>query len=422
MSRPDRPRAAPAGARSAALAAALAAVLVAGCADTPPAAPRAAAPAAARAGGAATVDDADPGGGPPPPAPLAAVPFGGGTLAAWPYTGQDFTGTPQDPINAVLTGHAEPLRIRAALRRLDGDRSRFGFAATGNSAVDALLRCTWRDAVGDEQTAYGAPEGWTGSAVQLACGEYSPLRFHVRLFRQGAWTLAGAHVDLHVTGTSEHQVVSWELAEQLLAADLLRSGVLAGPPALSDPISQAPTFREVPAPIYAAIPAGLRQLVGLAGGRGIPNDGRARLFDVAVREPVVPDLVVQQFTIQFDRAIPKPFCAGPADVVLVRGPLHFAGVARVTGGGTYHREHRAVGALGVVPVDPATGQPSGPARGALVTDEHRASVTPGGARAEARLVQRLFDARGALRESLDRRLGAGTRGVNDLQARQVCER
>lgn len=66
------------------------------------------------------------------------------------------------------------------------------------------------------QTAYDARAGWVGSAIQLQCGDYGPIRFHLRLFEAGDYTLANVHFELLIPNTTEHQVLSVELAEQLV--------------------------------------------------------------------------------------------------------------------------------------------------------------------------------------------------------------
>ncbi len=331
------------------------------------------------------------------------------TSTFWPYTGEDFTGDAKDPINAVFTGYAEPLRIRAALRRLNGDRSAFGIPNV------APFNCTWKDAIGDEQTGYAQAEGWTGSAVQLACGDWS-LRFHLRLFAEGAVTLAGTHMDLNIPGTNEHEVISWELPEQLLAIDMIRAGILASAPGLTGQINAAPTFREIRAPVYAGIPAALKAIAGITAGPQIPTDGRARLFNVGTAEPIVADVVEQQFTIQFNQFIPKPFCGGPTDFLFVQGPIVFTGVARVTPSGVYHRESTATADLTAVPVNPLTGQPIGAPLHGLVTDEHLAQVTAAGVSARGHKLQQLFDGAGVLQASQDDKISAGTIG-NDAVTR-----
>ncbi len=332
-----------------------------------------------------------------------------GTSTFWAYTGEDFTGDAKDPINAVFTGYAEPLRIRAALRRLNGDRSAFGIPNV------PPFNCTWKDAIGDEQTGYAQAEGWTGSAVQLACGDWS-LRFHLRLFAEGAVTLAGTHLDLNIPGTNEHEVISWELPEQLLTIDMIRAGILASTPGLTGQINAAPTFREIRAPVYAGIPAALKAIAGITAGPQIPTDGRARLFNVGTAEPIVADVVEQQFTIQFNQFIPKPFCGGPTDFLFVQGPIVFTGVARVTPSGVYHRESTATADLTAVPVNPLTGQPIGAPLHGLVTDEHLAQVTAAGVSARGHKLQQLFDGAGVLQASQDDKISAGTIG-NDAVTR-----
>ena len=354
--------------------------------------------------GAATAQDPN---DPAAPAGLVTV----GTSTFWPYTGEDFTGAGKDPINAVFTGYADPLRIRAALRRLDGNRTGFGMPNV------PPFNCTWKDAIGDEQTGYAEAEGWTGSAVQLACGDWS-LRFHLRLFAEGTVTIAGTHLDLNIPGTNDHEVISWELPEQLLTIDMIRAGILAGAPGLTGQINAAPTFREIRAPVYAGIPAALKAIAGITAGPQIPTDGRAHLFNVGTAEPIVADVVEQQFTIQFNQFIPKPFCGGPTDFLFVQGPIVFTGVAQVTPSGVYHRESTATADLTAVPVNPLTGQPIGaPLRG-LVTDEHLAQVTAAGVSAREHKLQQLFDGAGVLQASQDDRISAGTFG-NDAFTRVV---
>ncbi|MGH7534104.1 MAG: hypothetical protein ACREMG_00820, partial [Gemmatimonadales bacterium] len=125
-----------------------------------------------------------------PPADLVSISSGGGSLTLWPYTGADFSGAPQDPINLVFTGKSDPRAIRAALFSLPGNRSAFGFP-------DVFpFNCTWSDAIGDLQTGYNQTVGWTGSAIQLQCASFSPIRFHVRLFDAGPVTLGNAHFEV----------------------------------------------------------------------------------------------------------------------------------------------------------------------------------------------------------------------------------
>ena len=117
------------------------------------------------------------------------VDAGNETLDLWPYTTSDFE-TKSDPVNLVFL-NADPRAIRQELMKLDGNRPGTPFAALPLGAG----ACTWMDAMGYEQAAWGEPEGWVGGAVQLACVAStaqplgSPFRFHVRFFRVGDHTL-----------------------------------------------------------------------------------------------------------------------------------------------------------------------------------------------------------------------------------------
>ncbi len=179
------------------------------------------------------------------PSPLVTLDVGGSALELWPFTGVDFSGTAQDPINLIFAGQTDPRALRAALLFLDGNRTAFGFP----NAFPFNL--TWQDAIGGVQTAFANPEGWAGSAIQLALGPYDPVRFHLRLFEVGDFALGGAHFEVLIPGTTDHQVISWELAEQLIVADFARSNLLAAAPQSSDPLNPSP-FKEIPAIIYLA--------------------------------------------------------------------------------------------------------------------------------------------------------------------------
>jgi hypothetical protein len=307
----------------------------------------------------------------PPPAPLVSVAAAGTSLTFWPYTGTSFDGERSDPINLVFVGEADPLSIREALFALDGNRTALGFPA------QAPFNCTWRDAIGGEQTGYSAASAWEGSVLQLECGDYSGIRFHVRLFPAGEWTLANAHVDLLIPGTTDHQVLSWELAEQLVAADFVRAvqrfpGLLGAMPAPSAPIHQAP-FREIPAMIYNLLPPPLRQLAGgpqtnVTAGVPIQTDGRATVIDLRRSIEPTAGVVTQEFEIPFNQTIPKPFC-NPGDAfVRAVGPVAFSQEVRVSASGNLQRQWTARGALDVTSVNPFTGAPIGPTERADVVD------------------------------------------------------
>lgn len=397
------------------------AVTVLGCADAPT--------TPARIAGTPQQDQlAVPRNEPPAPAGLVTVAFGGGSLTLWPYTGDDFGDRVADPMNALFAGtdatYADPLRIRAALRRLDGNRTAYGFPPTPGLPFD----CTWRDAVGDEQTAFAEPEQWTGSAIQLQCGEFGPLRFHVRLFGEGPWTLAGTHFELNVPATTTHRVLSWAVAREFLTVDLIRSGILAAAPGLSAPITPTPVFGRDPieVPVYNSLPVGLRALIGgplanVSSPVTVPNDGRARLFVVGKAEPIVADLSEQEFTLQFNQTVPKPFCAGPTDFVKVTGPVYYKSTARVTPAGTYERIYSARADLNVVAVNVLTGE-LGPVQTAKISQEHEGSITPSGALARMSFSQRLFKTVGAEGDVQSLTLHAGTRGHDEYQLKETCDR
>ncbi len=120
-------------------------------------------------------------------APLVTVPPPGGPLALWAFAADNFAGVPVDPVNLIFTGRSDPRSIRAALLRLNGDRTALGFP--GAFPFD----CTWSDAIGDVEAAFAVPAGWLAGAVQLACGPYGPLRFHLRCsFRPAAPSAAAS--------------------------------------------------------------------------------------------------------------------------------------------------------------------------------------------------------------------------------------
>jgi hypothetical protein len=332
------------------------------------------------------------------PSPLVSAQIGQDAVQFWPYTGTNFTGEPQDPINLIFFGQADPLDIRAALLSLSGDRTALGFPAA------PPFNSIWDDAIGDVQTAYGATNGanvkqeaalsadpagesrpdgfgvsrgWSGSVIQLACGPYEGMRFHLRLFKVGNWTLGNAHLDVLIPGTTDHQVVSWEVAEQFVIADFMRSGLLdpAMPMIPTEQINDSP-FRTIPAVIYNGMPAELRGLIGgplgdVTADVPIGTDGHAMILNLANRVARVVEVRTQDFVINFDQTIPKPFCSsGPTDYLYVTGPVHLVQTARLSRTGKYEVGFSASGELSATPIDPATGQPSGEVLKASVRERH----------------------------------------------------
>ncbi len=265
-----------------------------------------------------------------PPAGLTSVSFGGRQLTLWPYTGSSFDGTPSDPVNCIFVGQADPVRIRAALMALDGDRTAFGLPPV------FPFNATWSDANGDVQTNFADGEGWTGSVIQLQLGSYDPIRVHLRLFRTGQpfgeggqWTVGAAHFEVLIPGTADHQVVSWEVAEQLVTIDMTRAGLLdaTAPMMPTGVINQTPSFREIPAVVYNGLPP---ELVALIKGPPQPvsapvpidSDGQGTIFNLAQAAPFTAGPTSQSFTLTYNQVVPRPICStGPTDYILIQGPI-----------------------------------------------------------------------------------------------------
>lgn len=298
-----------------------------------------------------------PQGTPSPAAPSGVVnlPFEAASLAFWPYTGNGFDGNPVDPINLVFVGDLEPVHIRAALLALDGNRPGLPpvFPFDG----------VWREAIGDVQTGYSGAAGWTGSVIQLQLGAYDPIRFHLRLFRAGTLpdgrvvTLGAAHFELLIPKTTEHQVLSWELAEQIVVYDMARTGLLAAPPLSTPPISAAPSYREIPEFIYNQLPPDLIALIGgpvppVGGAVPLSSQGTATLLALGGEVDLPVSRLHQDLALDFNQVVPKPFCAdGPFDWVLVTGTVHFSRDGGTGGDGRYDYQARYDGQLLVLPVD-----------------------------------------------------------------------
>jgi len=321
---------------------------------------------------------------PPSPAELATVSFGGEDVTFWPYTGMDFSGNGSDPINLVFAGEADPLRIRSALMALDGDRTAFGFPNV------YPFNATWSDAHGDVQITYAGDNGWTGSVIQLQLGAYDPIRWHLRLFQtgdafgSGVWTIAAVHFEVMIPGTADHQVLSWERAEEMVLVDMLRTGLLdpSLPYTQSEIINSAPSFREIPAMIYNGLPEDLKFYIGAPLGPvsdpvPIAADGRATILNVAVAQPVVGGSFTQDFVMNYEQVVPKPICnASGTEWVLVTGPVEFHKTVEVTPSGHFVCDAYYRGNLTVTPWDIGTMQPAGDPYPAEVTGEHSGRIQP----------------------------------------------
>ncbi len=358
-------------------------------------------------------------GGLPAPSPIvtaAGVDF-------WPFTGVDFTGNPQDPISLIFTGQSDPRALRAALLFLDGDRTGFGMP-------DVFpFNCTWKDAIGGVQTGYGEPAGWVGSAIQLECGEDDPVRFHVRFFDLGDGTLGGAHFELLIPGTTDHQVISWELAEQLATVDFIRSGLLGAAPGQSGPINPAPSFREIPAVIYNGIPVELRAAIG--GPLGdvtepvpIGTDGSATILHLAGSRKGKADIARQELEIEFNQVIPKPFCeSGPFDFLHVFGPVRLRQQVVFTPSGNFVSQFHANGHLELTPVNPLTEPPTpiGTTYRANVNEHHKGIVTDNVSLASQFQLQIEIPPRGPFRGALIAHLNVGPGGSSHHSLEIRCE-
>lgn len=293
----------------------------------------------------------------------------------FPYTSTGFSTTPQDPINLVFTGAAsDPRQIRAAL---------LGLSGSGRPGPLAGFNCTWSDAVGDPQTGYSANNGWVGSVVQLQCGDFYGPRFHIRMFRQGNVTLANAHYEILIPGTNIHEVLSWELAQGLVTADIARSGFLGAAPAVTDVINAAPYYRAV----QPAIAVGLSsaQIIGLGlhvngdGSASIPSDGRASVLQVAAAPALTEGLVDSDFVIQFGQVIPKPFCvAGTTGYLFASGPITVHMRSGIVDG-NFESATTSEGTLNLIEFDPISHATVGVPYQGVVGEQTSAKLTTGSA-------------------------------------------
>ncbi len=317
---------------------------------------------------------------PEAPEGLKDVVAGGTALTLWPYTSSDFA-NPSDPIN-LLFPNADPRAIRQELLKLDGNRPPFAAVPGGN--------CTWTDAMGYEQAAFGEPEGWVGGAVQLACVTPgaplgNPFRFHIRLFREGAHTFGNAHFEFLIPGTAEHEVLSWDLARELATFDVGRTGRLTAAPTTVGLIP-AGTFRTVRRPVFQGLvqagAGGLLTSLGLvlpaSGDVPIPTSGQARVLVASIDFKPVPALVTTTTRVTYSIVVPKPFCAtGPTDFVKLEGPLDFSMTVLTSRSGAYDRAYLIGGSLQVtpmVPTSPTTFVPVGDPIDAFIFEAHRGTL------------------------------------------------
>ena len=324
------------------------------------------------------------------------ISFGSWQLDLWPFTSATIGGIESDPINLVFPNR-DPRAVRASLMFLNANRTAFGLPNA------PPFNCTWKDAVGAAQVTY-SEHGWSGSDVQLECGDYAPMRFHIRLFSVGSSTIAQAHFEVIVPGTNQHEVLSWELGETLVMIDVRRSGLL-GAIGQTQPINPAPTFRVINPLIYNGLPLQLRALVG---GPGIANNGRATILDLARTAEQEQMLVQREFTIEFNQVIPKPFCAsGPFDYLLVQGPVLVKQMIHTTPSGNYMSRYHATGSLDLTPIHPITRQVLGETYRAQVNDIYRNIITDNVTLTSNLTLQMMIPGNGPFRGSLHASLKVG---------------
>jgi hypothetical protein len=322
-----------------------------------------------------------------PPAPGGLVDVG--DLSLWPWTGRDLDATIADPMNLVFVGDVDIVRLRAALLSLDGNRTAFGFPDS------YPFNCTWSDAHGEVQTTYTDAAGWVGSAVQLQCGNYDPMRFHVRLFDAGDVVVAAVHLDLLIPGTPQHQVLAWDLPQDLVLADFVRGGFLGGAPGFVQ-VNAPGSVQAIPKPIYDApqleplkVPLGLPAGPAVGPAVPIPNDGLAAVITVAGLPEPSADLDEYSLELPFAQLIPRPFCSqGPADYVYVSGPVHIEVSTRVNAMGRLESHNTLRGDLTITPFDVSTMQPSGEPFPAKISEIDNATVGPNGTSVNAVLMRK----------------------------------
>jgi hypothetical protein len=342
-----------------------------------------------------------------------------------PYTLNHYEAENQDPINLIFAGNASPLTIRAALMSLNGDRT--GLAALNPALAPlATFDCTWKDALGgDEQVTY-ANDKWAGSVIQLACGDYQPYRFHMRLFQAGDHTVANAHFEILIPGTADHQVLSWELAETLVFADFLRGG-LGAVTGVASGINPSPTFRTIIPEIFNGLPGDLKYIVTgnpsyvADAPVGIPNDGNATIVQVTTSVTPQPGASEQHITLPYDIVAPKPICNPNGDKYInITGSVDLWQTDVLTRTGEYRMDFRASGRLTVTPVNPLTGEVIGASQTAIVRQVQSATLWRRVASTSRSFIQTLLPVGSAEGGRSQMNLQWGPLGQTRYHASEVC--
>lgn len=360
--------------------------------------------------------------------PVAGTP---GSFTFYPYTRIEFAGGDDyDPVNLLFTGHADPRTIRALLLGLDGNRTAaLGPSVPGYPAV-APFNCLWHDAIGDMQTAYGGTEGWTASVVQLACGDFGPVRFHLRLFRLGGFTVANAHFEMLIPGTADHQVLSWARAEEFVGYDMLRSGLVDPATVSVTDVINATEHRTILKDLWNALASSVDgqavlAFVRLDFGNPAPfvnedqpignGDGRATVFDVTADVQAAPGTFPVIVPIDFGQDIPRPFCPSVPRFLHVSGHLVLDKTVMIDALGNYRSSFSTSGKLD------ARDLVSGTQYFARVAEHQESAMSDGEQWGLATVDRRELPAGLEGNGYLSTRLKVGPSGVTQFTRQEECE-
>jgi hypothetical protein len=146
----------------------------------------------------------------------------------------------------------------------------------------------------------------------------------------------------------------------------------------------------------------------------IATDGRATRFELGGPADPAPG-TEQQFVVQFDQVIPRPFCAAGPEFLHVQGPVELHKTVRVTPAGALRSEFLAQGRLRLTPVDPSTGAPSGETYEAEVKDHQVARFDDDGGQVSGLATQMELpqDVSGRGRKSVRLKVGPGSVTLSD---------
>jgi hypothetical protein len=353
-----------------------------------------------------------------------------GPVSLYPYTRTEFAaGDDFDPVNLVFVGFADPRSIRAVLLGLDGGRTAaLGASMPGYPAV-APFNCRWHDAIGDMQTAYGGDDGWVGSVVQLACGDFGPVRFHLRLFRLGGFTVANAHFEMLIPGTADHQVLSWERAEAFVSYDLLRSGAADPASVAVTDVINTETHRTILKDLWNGLVAsgdGQALLAFVRPDLASPapaveqdepirnGDGRATVIRLTARQPLVAGTYLETVPIDYDQDIPRPFCPAVPRFMHVSGHLDLVKRITIDAHGKYRSDFSTSGTLSAR--DLATGVEYS----ARIADHQESTMSDDEQTALATVERRELPAGQAPNGYLFTRLQVGPAGLTQFERQEEC--